>query len=481
MKTTPLEEFKRISAVPRRSDHNEKIVAYCLERGKELGLETYYDEKNMNVLIRKPAVPGKEDHPGIVLQGHLDMVEQTNPGIEHDWDNEGLELIIDGDTVTANGTTLGADDGVAPAISFALLSDESLENPPLEVFLTTNEEVGMDSVKDADLSYLKGDYLFNLDSGEEGVFVTGCCGGRLLKVWVPEEREEMDGSAYTLTVSGLNGGHSGIEIGTERANAIKVLGQVFYDLSKKYDFRITDVTAEGKDNAISKEASADLVVLDEHYATDMAALVKESEEKLRQTFRLTDPDLSISVKTRGNCTVKADTNSLTKERTTALWNLMMLLPFGVLHHDQALDGNIETSCNLGLIEKGEKGYGINVSIRSSVTERGQEVEDTVHSIAALCKAEVEAAGKAYPAWLPDPSSPLIPLFKEMFKKMYGKDASVGPVHAGLECGYILSNSNLKAAIATGPEIRDEHTTKESLSISSLNRTYDFMKALIENV
>ena len=238
MRTTALEEFKKISAVPRRSYYNEKIVAFCLEHAKELGLETYYDEKNMNVLIRRPAAKGKEDHPGIVLQGHLDMVEQTDPDIQHDWDNDGLELVIDGDTLSANGTTLGADNGVAAAIAFALLQDETLQNPPLEVLLTTNEEVGMDSVKDADLSYLKGKYLFNLDGGEEGCFVTGCCGGQTLKISIPEEREDVSGSAYTLTVTGLNGGHSGIEIGTERANAIKLLGQLLFDLSKKYNVYI---------------------------------------------------------------------------------------------------------------------------------------------------------------------------------------------------------------------------------------------------
>lgn len=478
MQTTPLEEFQKISAVPRRSYHNEKIVAYCLEHAKEMGFETYYDEENVNVLIRRPACPGKEDHPGIVLQGHLDMVAQTDEGIEHDWDNDGLELILDGDTLTANGTTLGADNGVAAALSFALLADETLQNPPLEVLLTTNEEVGMDSVKEADLSYLKGDYLFNLDGGGEGDFVTGCCGGRTLKVWIPEEKEAAKGDVYTITVSGLTGGHSGLEIGTERANALKVLGQVFFDLSEKFDFRICDITAEGKENAISKEVKAEVVFSEEGALQEIEAVLKEIEVKLLKIFRLTDPGLFIKIEKKED---SEGALQFTKERTKDLWNLLMLLPFGVLHQDQSLDGNIETSCNLGLIEKGEKGYGIVASIRSSVSERGKEIEDQVKALAALCNAEVDGDGKNYPAWLPDASSPLIPLFGDMYRKMYGKEPKIGPVHAGLECGYILSNSNLMAAISTGPNIEGEHTTKESLSIGSLNRTYDFIKAVIESV
>lgn len=478
MKTTALEEFKKISAVPRRSYYNEKIVSYCLEHAKELGFETYYDEKNVNVLIRRPAAKGKENHPGIVLQGHLDMVEQTDPGIEHDWDNDGLELIIEGDTLSANGTTLGADNGVAAAIAFALLQDETLQNPPLEVLLTTNEEVGMDSVKDADLSYLQGKYLFNIDGGEEGCFVTGCCGGQTLKISIPEEREAVSGSVYTVTVTGLNGGHSGIEIGTERANAIKLLGQLLFDLYGKFNVYIADIKAEGKDNAISKEACCDIIIQDTHDAAALNSLLAESEKKLQKIFRMTDTGLKVTLDFKGNT---ENCNAYTLEQSKKIAALLQNLPFGVLHHDQSMDGNIETSCNLGLIEKDGQQNAIIASIRSSVAERITEVADSIRALASLCGASVEGDGKAYPAWLPDPSSPLIPLFKNKYKEMYGKEAFAGPIHAGLECGYILLNSNLEAAISTGPDISNEHTTKESLSIGSLERTCEFIKAVIESV
>ncbi len=477
--TTALEEFRRISAVPRRSYHNEKILAYCMQRAKELGLPYYYDEKQKNLVIRRNASEGKEDRPGIVLQGHLDMVEQTDPGVVHDWEKDGLELVEEGDLLTARGTTLGADDGVAPAIAFALLSDETLSTPPLEVLLTTDEEVGMISVTEADLSYLQGDYLFNLDCGGEGNFVIGCCGGETLCVWVPFNREEALGVSYKLRIFGLNGGHSGMEIDKERANALKLLGEVLSEIRQHFDFRIKDLTAEGKDNAISKDVSCELLILSDHSPKELEDVIKKLEEKLRIIYRRSDANLRIELQPEGNGKERAA--SLDQSATEALAFLLYHLPFGVLNHDQSLDGSVETSCNIGLVRKEENRFGIIVSMRSSVEERRAVLKDHITSLARAVGADVDEAEKAYPAWLPDTESPLISIFSDMYKKMYGKEATVGPVHAGLECGHILSNSNLKAAIALGPDIYGEHTTNESLSISSLQRTFEFVKAVIESI
>lgn len=477
MKTTPLEEFRKISAVPRRSYYNDKIIAYTLEYARELGFETFYDEKNKNVLIRKEASPGKEERPGIVLQGHLDMVQATDEGIVHDWDNEGIELIFDGDTVTANGTTLGADDGSAFALAFALLQDEELQHPPLEVLLTTDEEVGMISVRNADLSYLKGKYLLNIDSGAEGHFVTGCCGGKTLTVSVPAEKEEREGCFYTFTVSGLKGGHSGGEIRKERANALKVLGRVLAAVSEKYDFRIADITAEGKDNAICKEASCDLLLPAACSLEELQVVAEEKQAEFRHIFRLSDPEISVCVQEKG----KGRADCLTKERTENMVFLLRTLPFGLLHQEQALDGRVETSCNLGLIIKSEESISIVISLRSSVEERIRETEEMIQALSDICGAVVTGDGKAYPAWLPDTESPLIPVFHDLYVKIFGEEPVIGPVHAGLECGYILKNSNLDAAISFGPKMSGVHTTQETLYISSLNRMYDFVKAVIESL
>lgn len=493
MNTTALAEFKKLSAVPRRSDHCEKIIDYCLARAKELGLETYFDEKNLNVLVRKKAACGKENRPGVILQGHLDMVAQQDAGVVHDWENDGLELIEEGDFITANGTTLGADNGSAIALAFALMADESLQNPPLEALFTTNEEVGMDSVKDADLHFLQGEYLFNLDGGGEGSFVTGCCGGHTVCVWTDAKKEAANGAAYRLTVTGLNGGHSGIEIGTERANALKIMGKVLYETGKTFAYRIVDLTAEGKDNAISKEAVCEIILEEDHAFTDLLAVVKNTEKQLKHIYRQTDADLEVKLEALDTCPCAAgaclaneaaeaqSVLALPREKTKALVALLMHLPFGVLHRDQSNLDFIETSCNLGFVAKREDGLGIVLSIRSSVAERIDEVFEQIVSIASVCGAAVEEDGKAYPAWLPDPASPLIPIFGDMYRKMYGKEPSIGPVHAGLECGYILKNSDVKAAISTGPQVYGEHTTKEKMSISSLERTYAFIKAVIESI
>lgn len=474
---TALEEFRRLSAVPRRSFHNEKIIAYAVARAKELGLFCFYDEKNGNVLIRRDAFPGKEGRPGIVLQGHLDMVEQTDPGVEHDWENEGLVLIEDGDCITADGTTLGADNGAAAAIAFSILSDEELKNPPLEVLLTTDEEVGMLSVKDADLSWLQGDYLFNMDNGTEGKFVIGCSGGLELCIWVPAQKEKADGASYGLKITGLTGGHSGIEIGMERANALKVLGEVLHEIGKAYDFRIAQICAEGKHNAIAKEAQCSLVIEQEHSASLLAEIVRKTADRLRRIYRITDKEISIELEPLEN----AEPRALKEEFSKALAFLLYQLPFGVMNREQIPDSGIETSCNIGLIKKEKERIGIVMSVRSSVEERRDSLRDHIISLAQCAGCTVEEEGAAYPAWLPDWDSPLIGIFSDMYKKMYERDPIVGAVHAGLECGYIMKNSNLKAAISLGPEISGEHTTKETLSVSSLQRTRELVKAVIESI
>lgn len=469
---TVLEEFKKFSAVPRRSYHCEKAIAYAINWAKDHGFEYIYDDKNGNVIIRKPAARGCENKPGIVLQGHLDMVPAQDEGVEHDWENQGLDLIEDGDWLKAKGTTLGADDGVALALAFSLFTDDSIKNPPMEILLTTNEEVGMESVKDADFSCLKGKYLFNLDSGPEGVFVIGCCGGHTVKARVPNKRESFKGNPYVLSISGLKGGHSGMEIHKERANAINLLGKIFNFLGKKYDYRISSLTAEGKDNAISNSLKCSFISPASKEEIEKA--VEEKTAVIKKIYRLSDPDIIIKAE-EGNAS-----DALSKESSDMLSFLLLELPFGMLHREQDLS-NTETSVNMGVAETAKDAVVITISVRSSVDERADEVVDEIKGLCDICGAQLELTDKSYPAWLPDYSSPLIDLFKGIYKRMYGKDALVETVHGGLECGYILRRSNLEAAIAMGPTSQGEHTTSERLSISSLYRTYDFLKEAIEAV
>lgn len=471
-KTAAMREFENICAVPRCSFHNEKILAYSIKWARENGFDYTYDEKNGNVVITKEAAPGNEDRTPLIIQGHLDMVAEADPGVEHDWLNDGIDYYIEDDFYKARGTTLGADDGVAAAIGFALFRDKELKNPHLELLLTTDEEVGMLSVKDADLTGLKGKYLINIDSGPEGIFTIGCSGGKLLKAIVPDNREKVEGYCYEIDIGGLKGGHSGIEITREKGNAIKMLGEVLYRLSLKGDIRISDVSAKGKDNAISNNARC-------RFITKMApdkveSIVNEVQTAFKRIFRKTDPDLFMTV---GQCAV---TDVLCLAESTAICFLLHNLPYGVINFEQTLD-TVETSANLGVIEKDEKGYGIYVSLRSSIAERSVEVAGRVRSLCEICGAVCEDQDKDYPAWTADHDSPFLKKAMKLFEEMYGKEPAVCTTHGGLECGYIMSNSNIEGIIAIGPDSEGEHTTEEKLSIPSFNRTYDFVRRIVESI
>ena len=467
-----LEEFRKLCAVPRCSYHNEKAIAYSINWAKEHGFEYIYDDINENVIIRKPAAPGCEDKPGILLQGHLDMVAAADPGVEHDWENEGITLIEEGDWITANGTTLGADDGVAPALAFAVFTDDTIKNPPLELLLTTNEEVGMDSVKNADFTFLKSRYLFNLDSGPEGYFTIGCCGGATLTAAIPNKREKISGSAYSLTIKGLKGGHSGVDIHLERANAANLLGSVLYALRKKYDIRISDIKADGKDNVICRYLECSFA--SEASYDEIKAVVDGQCRIISKIYRLSDPDIELILE-------QADKkNALTKENSDKLAFLLHVLPCGLLNMEQNLDG-CESSANIGIIETKEDEIVLTLSVRSSVDERKEEIIGKIAELCSICGVCLEDTDKSYPAWLPDYESPLINIFHDLYTQMYGKEPEIHTIHGGLECGYIMSRSNIEAAIAMGPDSFDYHTTEERLSVSSLLRTYDFLKAAIEAV
>lgn len=469
---TVLDEFIKFCSVPRRSYHNEKAIAYCMSWAKEHGFEYFYDDINDNVLIRKPAAKGCEDKPGICLQGHLDMVAASDPGVIHDWENEGLELIREGDWLSAKGTTLGADDGVALALSFAIFTDESVKNPPLEILLTTNEEVGMDSVKNADLSYLNSKYLYNLDSGPEGFFTIGCCGGATLEAKIPYEAENACGNIYELTVSGLKGGHSGVDIHYERANAVSLTGKILYALKKRFDIRICKIDAAGKDNVICKRCICTFSS-DAPY-DEINSVIKEQLCAINRIYRATDPDIELSLEKA------AADRMLAKKSSDTLSFLLHELPFGLLHMEQNLDGS-ETSANIGIAETKKDEIVLTLSVRSSVEERTRETIDKIRGLCEISGAELADTDKSYPAWLPDYNSPLIKIIHDVYLDMYKKEPEIHSVHGGLECGYIMKNSNIEAAIAMGPDSIDYHTTAERLSISSLERTYDFLKAAIEAI
>lgn len=472
-KTQVQKEFEAISAVPRCSFHNKKAIQYVIGQAKELGLEYVYDEENGNVLIRRPAMIGKRDRAALVLQGHLDMVPQVDPGVQHDFTKDPIDLKIKGDYYFAEGTTLGADDGVAVALAMAILKDKDLKNPPIEVLFTTDEEVGMLSVKNGNFDYVRGKYLINLDHCEEGSLIVGCCGGITANFHLPVKKEKFPGVRYTISISGLTGGHSGIDIHKERANAIKLMAQYLLNLSKLTDFRIRTFQADGKDNAISNNACVELIAK----AADKDLIKKYTREmqlKFRHIFRKTDPKIKIGFEEGKRFTGE----SLTKNCGSKLISFLVQLPYGVIKREQDDFSKPETSANIGIVETGKKTIDVVYSIRSSVSERAQMVAARVENLGKLVGAKAQIS-KEYPAWLPDFHSPMLAPFKAAYKELYGEYPVVETVHAGVECGYLIQKSGIEAAVAMGANITGEHTTDEKLSISSLNRTYEYLRAVIE--
>jgi len=474
-KTQVQKEFEAFSAVPRCSYHNENAIAYVISQAEQLGLEYVHDKENGNVVIKKPAAAGKRDRSPLLLQGHLDMVPQVKPGLTHDFTKDPLDLKIDGDSYYAEGTTLGADDGVAMALIFALLKEPDLKNPPIEALFTTDEEVGMKSVKNADFHYLRAKYLINLDHCEEGKLIIGCCGGVYVDLRLPVEKESCQGSYYEVVISGLKGGHSGIEINKERANAVKLMAHFLYWLSKEIDFKLVHFTADGKDNAISNRASAGFVA-DASETQKIKKAVREVQRKFRHIFRLTDPKIKVEVQE----TKDYSTDAFTKSSADKLLSLLIQLPYGVIKREQYDFSKPETSANIGVVKTEGDEASLVYSIRSSVEERANMIVNRTENLAALVGASISVR-KEYPAWLPDEHSPLIAPFKTVFKELYGHEPLVDSVHAGLECGYLLEKSNIDAAISVGADVVFEHTTEERLSISSLNRTYEYLKTVIERI
>ena len=476
MKTEVQKEFEAFSMVPRCSFYNEKAIEYVINWAEKEGLNYKYDDKNGNVVINVPAHPSKKDHPTVILQGHLDMVPQVKDGMKHDFTKEPLDLKIKDGYYFAEGTTLGADDGVAVAFVFAAIKDKSIKNPPLEILFTTDEEVGMLSVKDANLKKLiKGKYLISLDCEVERSITLGCCGGHSVQIHLKKREEEVNAVKYKITVSGLTGGHSGAEIHQERGNALKLLGATLYELQKEVDFKVKSLSAPGKDNVICMFAEAEIIASAEDEAK-IKKIVKSQDKRFKHIYRITDPKVKTSVKNGGKFKGKA----LNKNCTDKLISLLMQLPFGMLNREQERFSDTESSANIGIAETNEKEIYINCSIRSSVFERREMIVAQVENLCKMLKVNVEVI-KEYPAWLPDFKTELIPIAQKAFKKVFGKEADLVTTHGGLESGFIVSKSYVKSAIAIGPDIFDIHSIKERMPVESLNKTYDALKEILNQL
>ncbi|MBQ7077744.1 MAG: aminoacyl-histidine dipeptidase [Lachnospiraceae bacterium] len=464
--------FEQLAKIPHGSGNTKAVSDYCVNFAKEHNLECHQDAVN-NVIIIKEATKGYENSDPIIIQGHLDMVCEKEENCNIDFMKDGLDLYVDGDFLKARGTTLGGDDGIAVAFGLALLEDEELEHPRLEMIFTIDEETGMDGVQAIDLSPIKGHKMLNIDSDEEGVFLTSCAGGCEVNISLPVDRVKTKGTALKITVNGLQGGHSGAEIHKERGNANKLLARVMKRLLDDVDYALYELEGGLKHNAITRMATCSVIV-DDKDVDLVKKLVAEVESDLKKEYSTTDKDVFVSVENLGGKELDViDRTSLTK-----IVFLLREMPYGVQAMSADIEGLVETSLNLGISKLEKDAYECEISVRSSVASRKAETVERVIFLGEFIGAKAEATG-SYPAWEYKKDSTVRTDIANLYKELFNEEPVVTAIHAGLECGYFDQMIPGLDAVSFGPKNLDIHTPQERLSISSTEKYYKLLKEFLK--
>lgn len=459
--------FEEISKIPRGSGNEKQVSDYLVKFAEKRGLFVIQD-KELNVIIKKSGTFGYENSLPIIIQGHMDMVCEKNKDKIHDFEKDPIELIFDGDFLKANGTTLGADNGIAVAMSLAILDSEKIEHPPIEAVFTTNEEVGMDGAQALESSLFQGKTLINIDSEDEGIFTTGCAGGMRTTSFFPIENEIVPDnySSYLFIVGGLRGGHSGIDITAGRANSNVLLFRVLNDLRKDFDIKISSLNGGAKDNAIPREAEA-IISFDKNKLSEIEQCIFQQQEVFRNEYRNTDTNILLKIEENDKYN-----KCLSEQYLKRIISAGLLFPNGVQTMSTDIEGLPESSNNLGVIETNEKDVIFTCALRSSVVSRKYYMLEQIKLITELSGGNITSRGD-YPAWEYNPDSHIRKVFIDVYKEMYGEEPVINTIHAGLECGLfakIIKNADM---ISFGPNIYDVHTPDEKISISSVERTWKY--------
>lgn len=464
--------FEDICYIPHPSGHTKALSDYVCYFARAHSLEYHQDALN-NVIIIAPATKGYEDAPAVILQGHLDMVAEKDADCPIDMEREGLRLAVDGDRIFAKGTTLGGDDGVAVALMLALLASPEVAHPRLEAVFTVDEEVGMGGAEELDVSPLQGRMLVNLDSEEEGIFTAGCAGSLVLQLDVPLERETCVGTAVKLRISGLTGGHSGMEIDKGRANANKLLGKALELLGKAVSFRLVSLFGGYKLNAIP--AASEAVLVPDGSFAETEKTVCEIEKALRSELAAADPGFRLTLEKAGQIT-----ECCTREAGRRAISFLTQVPDGVYAMSEELPGLVQTSSNLGILRTDADGlHGFSFA-RSGLGSQKKEYAAKITACVETLGGTVTASGDG-PAWEFRKDSPLRDKMATVFQKVYGYAPKTEITHAGLECG--LFNEKLPGldSVSIGPNMKDIHTPRESLSISSTQRLWSYLVELLKEL
>lgn len=464
--------FEELCNIPHGSGNVEAISDYLKAFAEERGLEVIQDHVK-NIIIFKAASEGYEEEPAVILQGHMDMVAVHKPELDIDMTKEPLRLKIDGDRVYAEGTSLGGDDGIAVAYALAILDDDSLKHPRLEVVITVDEETGMDGAREIDLSMLQGNRLLNIDSEEEGIFLTSCAGGARVDCKLEPEFTQKQGILYEVRVCGLAGGHSGVEIHKERGNANKLAGRLLWQLYiEEPEIGLVSMQGGLADNAIPRETVVELLVnaaQKEHLET----LVKNFEAAVQEELAVKDPDFRVEIKEVG----EADRLAVCDNEFCVVAAFLNALPNGVQAMSADIPGLVETSLNLGVL-KLEKDLQLGISVRSSIESSKQALIEKLMSVVVLAGGEAEVRGE-YPGWAYRVNSPLRDKMLVLYEEMYGKKPLVEAIHAGLECGLLAGKIKDLDCVSFGPNMSNIHTTEEYLSIASTERVWRYLVRLLE--
>ncbi|PRY11293.1 dipeptidase D [Pontibacter ummariensis] len=469
------DNFADLNAVPRPSKQEARVIQFIKDFGQRLGLETYEDETG-NVIIKKPATPGMEGRQTIAMQSHLDMVHQKNNDTDFDFDTQGIDMYVDGDWVKAKGTTLGADNGIGVATIMAVLASKDIPHPAIEALFTVDEETGMTGALGLKGGLLDASILLNLDTEDDRELTIGCAGGVDVTATGQYEQEKTPAGTvgYKLTVKGLTGGHSGMDIHRGRGNANKLMNRLLYLAIKRFDVRLSTVDGGGLRNAIPRESYALLAVAEENKEA-LEALVQEQAEILNQEYATTDPNLQVLIES-----VAAPAQVTPKEFTGKLIRAIYATPNGIYRMSPDIENLVQTSNNVARVVVKEGSYSVLCLTRSSVDSEKEDLAAAIQSALELAGASVELSG-SYPGWAPKPEAAIIKLMGDLYRSKFKAEPEVNACHAGLECGILGANYPGMEMISFGPNIRGAHSPDERVQISSVQKYWDFLLATLQGI
>ncbi len=469
-----LELFEQINAIPRASKSEQAISGWLKQWGEQRGFVTRSDKWG-NVVIEVPASPGYEASPAIVLQGHMDMVCEKTPDSKHDFTKDPIKPLMDGDWLTADRTTLGADNGIAIAMSLALAESKTAAHPALELLFTVDEEQGMTGAANMDASFVSGRVMLNLDSEDEGVFTIGCSGGRETVIGLPLAMQPLpdDMEICSIKVSGLMGGHSGVDIGKHRACANKLLARTLYRLQQTCPLRLVSLQGGTAHNAIPREAAGEIAVEKGRFDS-LKQIVKDFESELATEFAASESSLSLTFERLDSSTGQVAAQSDSSRAVL----LMNAVPHGVISMSADVEGKVETSTSFAVLSLSDGKLEVLTSQRSSVMSKLDALSSEIASIAALAGAESKF-GSEYPSWPANMKSPLITRCGEAYNRMYGRKPVFEIIHAGLECAVIGRTYPEMDMISLGPTIENPHSPDERMNVPSLEKVWDFLLELLK--